>query len=81
MSAYETKAYVDHIELGSSQERDLTQVQADPAYVDDRAEDNRAEEAKGRNADKYGQKYWLSVSYIGTLFAIGAAFMGGIGGE
>lgn len=42
--------------------------------------DDRADEAKGRNSDKYEKKYWLSVNYIGTLFAIGIAFMGGIGG-
>lgn len=42
--------------------------------------DDRAESAKGRNSDKYEKKYWLSVNYIGTMFAIGIAFMGGIGG-
>lgn len=34
----------------------------------------------GRNADAFEKRYWLSVNYIGTLFAIGIAFMGGIGG-
>lgn len=53
---------------------------SDPSYVDHREGDDRADEAKGRNADKYDKKYWLSVNYIGTLFAIGMAFMGGIGG-
>ncbi|KAK4942349.1 hypothetical protein LTR10_017956 [Elasticomyces elasticus] len=52
----------------------------DPSYIDHRANDDRADEAKGRNADKFEKKYWLSVNYIGTLFAIGMAFMGGIGG-
>ena len=42
---------------------------------------DRAEEAKGRNADQIDGKYWLSVNYIGTMFAIGMAFMGGIGGK
>ncbi|KXT05063.1 hypothetical protein AC579_1020 [Pseudocercospora musae] len=45
-----------------------------------RDDDDRAEEAKGRNADQIDGKYWLSVNYIGTMFAIGMAFMGGIGG-
>lgn len=45
-----------------------------------RESDDRAEEAKGRNSDRFEKKYWLSVNYIGTLFAIGIAFMGGIGG-
>lgn len=53
----------------------------DPSYVDHRADDDRGDIAKGRNSDKYDKKYWLSVNYIGTLFAIGMAFMGGIGGE
>lgn len=53
----------------------------DPSYVDHRADDDRADEAKGRNSDKFEKKYWLSVNYIGTLFAIGMAFMGGIGGK
>lgn len=53
----------------------------DPSFIDHRADDDRAEEAKGRNADKFEKKYWLSVNYIGTLFAIGMAFMGGIGGR
>lgn len=52
----------------------------DPSYVDHRADDDRADNAKGRNADTYGSKYWLSWRYLGTLFAIGMAFMGGIGG-
>lgn len=52
----------------------------DPSYVDHREFDDRADEAKGRNADKYDKKYWFSVNYIGTMFAIGMAFMGGIGG-
>ena len=54
---------------------------SDPSYVDHRDNDDRADEAKGRNADKFDKSYWLSWRYIGTLFAIGMAFMGGIGGE
>lgn len=50
-------------------------------YGDHRAEDDRADEAKGRDATKFDKSYWLSVNYIGTLFAVGMAFMGGIGGE
>ena len=42
--------------------------------------DDRGEEAMGRNADTFEKRYWLSVNYIGTMFAIGVAFMGGIGG-
>lgn len=54
--------------------------QNDPSYVDHRANDDRTDEAKGRNADKFEPRYWMSINYIGTLFAIGMAFMGGIGG-
>ena len=66
----------DHIEA-ASEGRSFN----DPSFADHRADDDRAEEAKGRNADKFDNKYWLSVNYIGTLFAIGMAFMGGIGGR
>lgn len=65
----------DHIESLAHERR-----YDDPSYVDHRATDDRADEAKGRNADRFEKKYWLSVNYIGTLFAIGMAFMGGIGG-
>lgn len=66
----------DHVEAVAHQ-----RSYDDPSYVDHRADDDRADEAKGRNADKFDKKYWLSVNYIGTLFAIGMAFMGGIGGK
>ncbi|CAK3897879.1 MFS general substrate transporter [Lecanosticta acicola] len=52
----------------------------DPGRTDHRADDDRADIARGRNADKIGREYWLSVNFIGTLFAVGLAFMGGIGG-
>lgn len=66
-----------------SEERHLEHGQSHPAghYIDHRENDDRADEAKGRYADAYDNKYWLSVNYIGTLFAIGVAFMGGIGGK
>lgn len=72
----------DQIEYGRSpDEEKVAQGLDDPTFRDHRADDDRAEVARGRNADKYDKKYWLSVNYIGTLFAIGMAFMGGIGGE
>lgn len=52
----------------------------DVAMMQHREDDDRADEAKGRDADQMDKKYWLSVNYIGTMFAIGMAFMGGIGG-
>jgi hypothetical protein len=48
--------------------------------IDHREDDDRADVAKGRNSDRYQKRYWLSLNYLGTLFAIGVAFMGGIGG-
>ena len=78
-------------EKSDSRERDLiedTRVEAGKAkgengvsYVDHREGDDREDTAKGRNSDTVDKKYWLSVNYIGTMFAIGVAFMGGIGGE
>lgn len=52
----------------------------DPTNRDHRSDDDRADVARGRNADKIDRSYWLSVNFIGTLFATGMAFMGGIGG-
>ena len=75
-STEQKTAGIDHVEAQTQERR-----ASDPAYQDHRADDDRAEEAKGRNADGYQKHYWLSVNYIGTLFAIGMAFMGGIGGE
>ena len=72
---------VDRVAHGAINEKGVAQGVSDPSYVDHREFDDRADVAKGRNADKYEKKYWLSVNYIGTLFAIGMAFMGGIGGE
>jgi len=72
---------VDKIENGRIHEDGVAEGLEDPVHVDHRAEDDRADAAKGRNSDKFDDKYWLSVNYIGTLFAIGMAFMGGIGGE
>jgi hypothetical protein len=72
---------IEQVENGRINREGVAQGLDDPSYVDHREFDDRAEVAKGRNADKYEQKYWLSVNYIGTLFAIGMAFMGGIGGK
>jgi hypothetical protein len=68
----------EHLENGNA--RGVAQNVSDPSYVDHREFDDRADVAKGRNSDKYEKRYWLSVNYIGTMFAIGMAFMGGIGG-
>lgn len=72
------KADAAHLEnrAGST---DVDRIEA-ASQFQHRETDDRAEEAKGRNSDKYEKKYWLSVNYIGTMFAIGIAFMGGIGG-
>ncbi|KAF2161856.1 hypothetical protein M409DRAFT_58639 [Zasmidium cellare ATCC 36951] len=74
------------MEKASHTSQDYDHVEHMPAvtgvesYTDHRADDDRADEARGRNADKFDRSYWLSVNYIGTLFAVGMAFMGGIGG-
>lgn len=54
----------DHVErLSSERSRDVH----DPFYIDHRADDDRADEAKGRNSDKIGKEYWLSVNFLGTM--------------
>lgn len=68
------KTDIDHIERARSN------TPSEAVLKDHRADDDRADVARGRNSDKYEKRYWLSVNYIGTLFAIGIAFMGGIGG-
>ena len=37
---------------------------ADAPVMQHREDDDRADEAKGRNADQMDRKYWLSVNYI-----------------
>lgn len=73
----EDAAHIEH--RGNSTLTDIDRIQS--TTHQHRADDDRAEEARGRTSDKYEKKYWLSVNYIGTLFAIGIAFMGGIGGD
>lgn len=61
----------EHLENGGTSHRGSAAHQ----YVDHRENDDRADEAKGRYAEAYNKHYWLSVNYIGSLFAIGMAFM------
>lgn len=77
MADHAEKADASHLEhRGGSVDTDRIA----PIEHEHRADDDRGEEAMGRNADKFEKRYWLSINYIGTLFAIGVAFMGGIGG-
>lgn len=50
-------------------------------FVDHRDFDDRAEEARGRNADQIDKKYWYSWRFLGSMLAVGTSFMGGIGGK
>lgn len=49
-------------------------------FHDHRENDDRAEEAKGRDSAGFNDKYWYSANFIGTLLAIGFSFAAGIGG-
>lgn len=49
--------------------------------IDHRENDDRADEAKGKDADAIDKSYWYSMRFLGTMFAIGTSFMGGIGGK
>ncbi|KAF2636610.1 MFS general substrate transporter [Massarina eburnea CBS 473.64] len=53
---------------------------SDPFAVDHRVEDDRTDAARGRNADEFDKSYWYSWRFLGSMFAVGVAFMGGIGG-
>ncbi|KAF2708439.1 MFS general substrate transporter [Pleomassaria siparia CBS 279.74] len=48
--------------------------------ADHRENDDRAEDARGRNSDKIDPRYWYSWRFLGSMFAVGLAFTGGIGG-
>jgi hypothetical protein len=72
---------IDHSPDGSHVEKRGSADVPGVAFVDHRENDDRAAEAMGRNADQFDRKYWLSINFLGTMFAIGMAFMGGIGGE
>jgi hypothetical protein len=43
-------------------------------------DDDRAPEARGRNADQFDKNYWRSWRFIGSMLAIGLGFCGGTGG-
>lgn len=51
------------------------------ASIDHRSFDDRVEEARGRNADKIDPSYWYSWRFLGSMFAVGTSFAGGIGGQ
>ncbi|KAK4580435.1 hypothetical protein LTR86_000638 [Recurvomyces mirabilis] len=72
--------HTDQIEHGGLRQTGAAHGVDNQSYIDHRDNDDRADVAKGRNSERIDGKYWLSVNYIGTLFAIGMAFMGGIGG-
>lgn len=50
---------------------------AEKTYDDD---DDRAPEARGRNADEFEKNYWRSWRFIGSMRAIDLGFCGGTGG-
>lgn len=58
---------VDHIEkdveVGVRERRPSVEA----AIAQHREDDDRAEEAKGRNADEMDKKYWRSVNYVCPL--------------
>lgn len=64
-----------HIEAQMPEGRDIV------AAEEHRANDDRLEEARGRNSDKIDKSYWYSWRFLGTMFAAGTSFTGGIGGK
>lgn len=69
-----------------SQEESRDIEKADAQYVenahrvDSHPDDDRAPEARGRNADQVEKNYWLSWRFLGSMVAIGLGFCGGTGG-
>jgi hypothetical protein len=78
MANHEDKIDVAHLEHRADP---VGTEQYGHGYLDHREGDDRGEEAIGRTADQFDNKYWLSMNFLGTMFAIGTAFAGGIGGE
>lgn len=69
----------DHIEHYDTPRRRSSTVSID--QLQHRNFDDRTEEAKGRMSNDVDPSYWYSWRFLGSLFAVGMAFMGGIGGK
>jgi hypothetical protein len=79
--AEETKSETDHAEQAP--------IQADPSlekaeavhdkYRTEYDDDDRAPEARGRDAEEIDPAYWVSPRFLGSMLAIGLGFCGGTG--
>lgn len=64
-------------EKPDTQQVENAQHQPVSTFDDD---DDRAPEARGRNADQFEPDYWRSRRFLGSMLAIGLGFCGGTGG-
>ncbi|TKA38634.1 hypothetical protein B0A54_09570 [Friedmanniomyces endolithicus] len=79
-----SKPTAQHLEAASpSTDIELQQPRPQLAYNDlddDDNADERAPEARGRDASSIDASYWRSARFLGSMAAIGLGFMGGTGG-
>ena len=74
-----SRDHIEHYEGHPSMSRRSSSVAVDA--LGHRGFDDRAEEAKGKMSDVIDSSYWYSWRFLGSMFAVGMAFMGGIGGK
>ncbi len=81
--ANDSKPTAQHLEAPSpNADIELQQPHAQLAYndLDEDDADERAPEARGRDASSIDASYWRSARFLGSMAAIGLGFMGGTGG-
>ncbi|KAK0798795.1 hypothetical protein LTR91_009978 [Friedmanniomyces endolithicus] len=81
--ADDSKPTAQHLEATSPKaDLELQQPRAQLAYndLDEDDADERAPEARGRDASSIDASYWRSARFLGSMAAIGLGFMGGTGG-
>ena len=79
--AVEPKHEVEHTDHITAEQNDSLEKGAN-AYDKYRTEyddDDRAPEARGRDAEEIAREYWLSPRFLGSMAAIGLGFCGGTG--
>ncbi|TKA48120.1 hypothetical protein B0A54_01612 [Friedmanniomyces endolithicus] len=81
--ANDSKPTAQHLEATSpNADIELQQPRPQLAYndLDEDDADERAPEARGRDASSIDASYWRSARFLGSMAAIGLGFMGGTGG-
>lgn len=76
----ESKEQSDSKEEVKQQDASLEKgVNAFDRYRTQYDDDDRAPEARGRDAEEIDRAYWVSPRFLGSMLAIGLGFCGGTG--